>query len=72
MLEALLASPPSLTTGSPPLSRSIKRLTTVALHSPHSAYTGLVSCLSAKWQYICRAIPDIGPLISLVEEALRI
>ncbi|KAL7474211.1 hypothetical protein ACHAW6_000199, partial [Cyclotella cf. meneghiniana] len=38
---------------------------------PHSAYAGLVSCLSAKWQYVCRTVPDVGPLLAPIEEALR-
>ncbi|KAL7478797.1 hypothetical protein ACHAW6_004593 [Cyclotella cf. meneghiniana] len=38
---------------------------------PHSAYAGLVSLLSAKWQYICRTIPDVGPSLAPVEQALR-
>ncbi|KAL7475251.1 hypothetical protein ACHAW6_001169 [Cyclotella cf. meneghiniana] len=48
----------------------IKRLSAVALCFPHSAYAGLVSCLSAEWQYICRAVPDVGPLLAPVEDAL--
>ncbi|KAL7474492.1 hypothetical protein ACHAW6_000465, partial [Cyclotella cf. meneghiniana] len=31
----------------------IERLAAIATRFPHSAYTGLVSCMSAKWQYIC-------------------
>ena len=38
---------------------------------PNSAYAGLVSCLSAEWQYICRTVPDVGPLLAPVEQALR-
>ncbi|KAL7475381.1 hypothetical protein ACHAW6_002106, partial [Cyclotella cf. meneghiniana] len=34
----------------------IKRLAAIATRFPHSAYAGLVSCLSAEWQYICRTI----------------
>ncbi|KAL7475061.1 hypothetical protein ACHAW6_000991 [Cyclotella cf. meneghiniana] len=49
----------------------IKRLVAIATRLPHSAYAGLVSCLSAEWQYICRTIPDIGPSLVPVEQALR-
>ncbi|KAL7475280.1 hypothetical protein ACHAW6_001201, partial [Cyclotella cf. meneghiniana] len=49
----------------------IKRLAAIATRFPHSAYTGLVSCLSAEWQYICRTIPDVGPSLVPVEQALR-
>ena len=49
----------------------VKRLSAVALRFPHSAYAGLVSCLSAEWHYASRAVPDIGPLLAPIEEALR-
>ncbi|KAL7477167.1 hypothetical protein ACHAW6_002998, partial [Cyclotella cf. meneghiniana] len=49
----------------------IERLATIATRFPHSAYAGLVSCLSAKWQYICRTVPDVGPSLTPVENALR-
>ncbi|KAL7475511.1 hypothetical protein ACHAW6_001428 [Cyclotella cf. meneghiniana] len=48
----------------------IKRLATMATRFPHFAYAGLVSCLSAKWQYICW-IQDVGPSLAPVENALR-
>ena len=49
----------------------IERLADVATRFPHSAYAGLVSCLSAEWQYICRTVPDVGPRLAPVEQALR-
>jgi hypothetical protein len=49
----------------------IERLAAVATRFPHSAYTGLVSCLSTEWQYVCRTVPDIGPSLAPVETALR-
>ncbi|KAL7474091.1 hypothetical protein ACHAW6_000085 [Cyclotella cf. meneghiniana] len=49
----------------------IERLAAVVTRFPHAAYTGLVSCLSAEWQYICRKIPDIGSSLMPVEQALR-
>ncbi|KAL7474910.1 hypothetical protein ACHAW6_000853, partial [Cyclotella cf. meneghiniana] len=48
----------------------IKQLAAIATRFPHSAYAGLVSCLSAEWQYICRTVPDVGPNLALVENAL--
>ncbi|KAL7474869.1 hypothetical protein ACHAW6_000817 [Cyclotella cf. meneghiniana] len=39
----------------------IERLAVVASRFPHSAYMGLVSCL----------IPDVGPCLAPVENALR-
>ena len=49
----------------------IERLAAVTTRFPHAAYAGLVSCLSAEWQYACQTIPDIGPSLALVELALR-
>ncbi|KAL7474735.1 hypothetical protein ACHAW6_000694 [Cyclotella cf. meneghiniana] len=49
----------------------IKRLAAIATRFPHSSYTSLVSCLSAEWQYICRMVPDVGPRLMPVEQALR-
>ena len=49
----------------------IERLAAIVTRFPHSAYAGLVSCLSAEWQYICRTVPDVGPLLAPVEQALR-
>ena len=48
----------------------IERLAAVATRFPHAAYAGLVSCLSAEWQYICRTVPDVGPSLAPVEQAL--
>ncbi|KAL7477922.1 hypothetical protein ACHAW6_003703 [Cyclotella cf. meneghiniana] len=48
----------------------IEGLSAVTLHFPHSAYAGLISCLSAKWQYICHTVPDVRPLLAPIEEAL--
>ncbi|KAL7481852.1 hypothetical protein ACHAW6_007531, partial [Cyclotella cf. meneghiniana] len=48
----------------------INSLASVATRFPHSAYAGLVSCLMAEWQYICRIIPNIGLLLEPIEDAL--
>ncbi|KAL7478701.1 hypothetical protein ACHAW6_004493 [Cyclotella cf. meneghiniana] len=45
----------------------IKWLAAIATRFPHSAYAGLVSCLSADWQYICRTVPDVGLSLAPVE-----
>ncbi|KAL7479004.1 hypothetical protein ACHAW6_010699 [Cyclotella cf. meneghiniana] len=63
-----------MTAGSAPLSRkflNVKHLTAVALCFLQSAYASLVSFLSAEWQYICRAVPDVRPLLTFIEDALR-
>ncbi|KAL7477155.1 hypothetical protein ACHAW6_002997 [Cyclotella cf. meneghiniana] len=39
----------------------VKQLAAVATRLPQSAYTRLVSCLSAEWQYICRTVQSVGP-----------
>ncbi|KAL7475656.1 LOW QUALITY PROTEIN: hypothetical protein ACHAW6_003456, partial [Cyclotella cf. meneghiniana] len=49
----------------------VKQLAAVATRFPHSAYAGLVSCLAAEWQYVCRIVPDIGPLLAPIEQVLR-
>ncbi|KAL7477797.1 hypothetical protein ACHAW6_003631, partial [Cyclotella cf. meneghiniana] len=51
--------------------KGIEWLAAVATRFPHSAYAGLVSCLSAKLQYICRTVSDVGPSLAPVEIALR-
>ncbi len=49
----------------------IKQLAAVTTRFPHSAYAGLVLCLSAEWQYICQTVPDVGPSLTPVENALH-
>ncbi|KAL7474784.1 hypothetical protein ACHAW6_000750 [Cyclotella cf. meneghiniana] len=48
----------------------VKWLAAIAPRFPHSAYTGLILCLSAKWQYICRMVPDVSPCLAPVENIL--
>ncbi|KAL7475669.1 hypothetical protein ACHAW6_001578 [Cyclotella cf. meneghiniana] len=48
----------------------VEQLAAVASRFPHSAYAGFVLCLSVKWQYICRTVPDVGPSLVSVENAL--
>ncbi|KAL7478846.1 hypothetical protein ACHAW6_004634, partial [Cyclotella cf. meneghiniana] len=49
----------------------IERLAAIATRFPHSTYAGIVSCLSAEWQYTCRTVPDVGPSLTPVENTLR-
>eukprot|EP00804_Cyclotella_cryptica_P022493 CCRYP_020698-RB/>CCRYP_020698-RB protein AED:0.28 eAED:0.28 QI:0/-1/0/1/-1/1/1/0/237 len=49
----------------------VERLAKVAMRYPQSAYAGLVNCLQAEWQYLCRVEPGVGPHLEPVEEALR-
>mgnify|MGYP006186617991 CR=1 FL=1 len=49
----------------------VERLAKVALRYPQSAYAGLVNCLQAEWQYLCRVEPGVGPHLEPVEAALR-
>ncbi|KAL7475353.1 hypothetical protein ACHAW6_001276 [Cyclotella cf. meneghiniana] len=48
----------------------IKRPAVIATRFPHSAYAGLILCLSAEWQYICRTAPDVRQSLVPVENVL--
>ncbi|KAL7474397.1 hypothetical protein ACHAW6_001467 [Cyclotella cf. meneghiniana] len=41
----------------------IKQLAAITTRFPHSAYAGLILCLSAEWQYICQKVPDCLPAV---------
>ena len=49
----------------------VDALARVAKRFPHAAYAGLTACLQAEWQYLCRVVPDVGPLLEPIEIALR-
>ncbi len=49
---------------------SIEKLARVAGRYPQSAYAGLVNCLQAEWQYLCRVEPDVGHHLAPLEDAL--
>jgi hypothetical protein len=49
----------------------IGKLAEVGRRYPQSAYVGLVHCLQAEWQYVCRVEPEMGPYLAPVENALR-
>ena len=53
------------------MTKEFTKLAAIATHFPHSAYAGLVSCLAAEWQYVCRIVPNIRPLLAPIEHALR-
>ena len=49
----------------------VDKLAKVARRYPQSAYAGLVNCLQAEWQYLCRVEPGVGQHLAPVEAALR-
>ena len=50
---------------------NIQCLATIAMTHPHAAYTALTHGLMSKWTYLSRTIPDIGPLLRPLDDALR-
>ena len=46
-------------------------LATIAVTQPHAAFSALTHGLMSKWTYLSRTIPDIGPLLILLDDALR-
>ncbi len=48
----------------------IETLACIAVRFLQTAYTGLVSSLQAKWQYICHVVPGVGQYLEPVELAL--
>ena len=49
----------------------VEKLAKVAQRYPQAAYAGLVNCLQAEWQYLCRVEPGVGTHLAPVEAALR-
>ena len=49
----------------------VEKLAKVARRYPQTAYVGLVNCLQAEWQYLCRVEPGVGAHLTPVEDALR-
>eukprot|EP00804_Cyclotella_cryptica_P014859 CCRYP_020381-RB/>CCRYP_020381-RB protein AED:0.31 eAED:0.31 QI:0/-1/0/1/-1/1/1/0/224 len=49
----------------------VDKLAKVARRYPQAAYAGLVNCLQAEWQYLCRVEPGVGQHLAPVEAALR-
>ena len=50
---------------------NIQCLATIAMTQPYAAYTALTYGLMSKWTYLSRTIPDIGPLLRPLDDALR-
>ncbi len=48
----------------------IETLARIAVRFPQTAYTGLISSLQAKWQYICCIVLGVGQYLEPVELAL--
>ena len=46
-------------------------LATIAVTQPHAALSALTHGLMSKWTYLSRTIPDIGPLLRPLDDALR-
>ena len=49
----------------------VEALARVAWRYPQTAYAGLVWCLQAEWQYLCRICPGVGEHLRPIEVALR-
>ena len=49
---------------------NIQCLATIAVTQPHAAYSALTHGLMSKWTYLSRTIPDIGPLLRPLDDAL--
>ncbi|WP_460986704.1 hypothetical protein, partial [Staphylococcus aureus] len=49
----------------------MEKLAKVAQRYPQAAYAGMVNCLQAEWQYLCRVEPGVGTHLAPVEDALR-
>ena len=50
---------------------SMQCLATIAVTQPHAAFSALTHGLMSKWTYLSRTVPDIGPLLRPLDDALR-
>lgn len=50
---------------------SLHRLATIAETQPHAAFAALTHRLMSKWTYLSRTIPDIGPKLRPLDNALH-
>ena len=48
----------------------VQALARISKRYPQTAYTGFVVSLQSEWQYICRAVPDVGEILRPVEDAI--
>lgn len=49
---------------------NLQCLATIAKTQPHAAFSALTHGLISKWTYLSRTIPDIGPLLRPLDDAL--
>ena len=52
-------------------SSNIAQLSEIAMSQPHASFTALTHGLQSKWTYLCQVIPNIGHLLSPLDEKLR-
>ena len=52
--------------------QEIDTLSSIALSQPHAAFAALTHGLISKWNYLQRAMPDIGELFQPLEDAIRL
>ena len=46
-------------------------LSSIAVTHPHAAYAAYTHGLSSRWTFLARVIPEVGDLLSPLEEAIR-
>ena len=51
--------------------REINVLAKIATTEPHAAFAAFTHCLQAKWNFVSRTIPEIGSMLTDVEDAIR-
>ncbi len=49
----------------------LKCLAEIGVTQPHAAYSALTHGMMSKWTYLSRTTPDIGPLLSPIDDAIR-
>ena len=49
----------------------VRALARIAKRYLQTAYTGFVVSLQSEWQYICRAVPDVGEMLRPVEDDIK-
>ena len=50
---------------------NIQCLATIAVTQPHAAFSALTHGLTSRWTYLSRTIPDIGPQLRPLDDALH-
>ena len=49
----------------------VNHLAKIAISQPHAAYTAFTHGLLGSWTYLLRTVPDVGPLLQPLEEAIH-